>query len=110
MPFSLAGIEGKVDSAIQLRAVDPVIRRNCYANRRADNRAATVDRVGLRNDLNDPRGKISQLAAIINIRQYDLEFITAQTSDFAFAFDERGEPLANTLGAIGHQQGGPSYH
>merc|ERR1712023_392657 len=87
-PPTLCRMKRKIRRLDQLLRIQTVIRRDGDTNRRADDRAGAIDRIGLRNHLDQALAKLTQNTAIIDIGEHDLEFIVPQTPDFAFIADD----------------------
>src|SRR3546814_4218526 len=76
------GVADKVVAAL------PVEGRDRDPDRRADDAAAALDRIGLRQAGDDVGRHLAQFAAILDIGKDDLEFVAPKTTDhFAVADD-----------------------
>src|SRR5690606_38676834 len=91
-PAVLRGIESEVRRARDLVALEPVVGRNRDADAGADDRALAVDRIGLRDDLDDLPGQLAELAAIVEVGEDDLELVPAETPDLAAVADDIAQP------------------
>src|SRR5690606_7672023 len=92
-PAVLRGVESEVRRARDLVALEPVVGRNRDADAGADDRALAVDRIGLRDDLDDLLGQLAELAAIVEVGEDDLELVPAETPDLAAVADDIAQPL-----------------
>ncbi len=94
-PVALGRIERQIGIAHQIVAGQSVERRNRHADRRPDDTAAALDRIGLRQAVDDVRRHVAQLAAIFEVGKNDLEFIAAQPADHFLVADDLEQPFGN---------------
>jgi hypothetical protein len=96
-PAPFRRIKRKVGALDQVRRLDAVVRRDRHAYRSADDRATPVERIGLRNHLDDPLRELTQFPAIVDVGKDHLEFVAAETADLASPADDLFEPLGHLL-------------
>ena len=94
-PGILRGVKRKVRAVSQLVLLQPVIRRDRDPDRRPDDGALVVNRIGLRDDLDQLVGNFAQRTAIVDIGQDDLEFVTAQAPHLAPVTDNAGQAFGH---------------
>src|SRR3546814_18255242 len=82
-PAVLGGIERHVRRAHDILGADTVMRRDRNANRCPDHATSLVQRIGLRQHGDDPARNLAQLAAIVAVRQHDMELVAATTAALA---------------------------
>ena len=91
-PAALGRIERQIGRGDQFLGIEPVVGRDRNADRGSDDRTRAIDRIGLRQHLDKPLAKLAERTAIIDIGHHNLEFVTAQMTDFARASDNSFKP------------------
>ncbi len=87
-PVALCRIKREIGVADEVIAALSVEGRDRDADRGADDAAAALDRIGLRQAGDDVGRQLAQFAAILDIGEDDLEFVAAKPADhFAVADD-----------------------
>ena len=96
-PGVLGGVERKVDIADQLVAVGAMLGRERDADRGADHHALALNRIGLRERVDDFLRHVAERVAVLVAGDDHLELVAAQTPAAPMAVDRALEPLGDLL-------------
>ena len=94
---ALRAVEREIGGLDDLLGIETVIRRDRHADRSTDDRAQAVDRIGLREHLDQLTAQIPQHAAIVDIGQHDLELVAPDAADIAHVADHLLQPRRELL-------------
>src|SRR3546814_16863268 len=92
-PAALGGIEGEVGVADKVVVRQAVERRDRDPDRGADDAAAALDRIGLRQVGDDLARPVAQLATILLVGKNDLALVAAAAADHPLVAAAHAQPF-----------------